>query len=177
MHEVGAVDSAKADVSGSEDNEQEKTTEKLSRKSVTEKENPLNNSITEENDSGVGPDLDEDILLWSSKVEQGLALPDKSDKIELESFKKSWRSWYQQSINIDAKASTRQRNKERYEYGKKHMEKIGYEVTENENTGRVRLVKRDNKLYDFSGRELSDNELRNSVGITSGWTEYEFVNE
>lgn len=114
---------------------------------------------------------DENILPWSSRVEQGLSLPTKDDKIEFYSFKKAWREWYKQSINIDAQPETRAINKGRFEAGKKHMEKMGYEVVPNEDNGRVKLIKRDLNFYNFTGDRIPPDKVRESVGVTTGWTE------
>lgn len=104
-----------------------------------------------------------------------MQLPTRNEKVEFESFKKSWRSWYLQTINTDAKPETRERNKGWFDYGKKHLEELGYQVTENDKTGRVKLVIRDKKLYDTNGIEISSK--KKSVGAVTGWSEYEFIND
>lgn len=169
MHEVGAVvDSAKSDVSESK---QEKA---IAEHKAEEWQNPVKPSkapeIKAKDSDGVEVE-DENILPWSSRVEQGLSLPTKDDKIEFYSFKKAWREWYKQSINIDAQPETRFINKKRFEAGKKHMEKLGYEVVPNEENGRVKLMKRDLNFYNFVGDRIPPEKVRESVGVTTGWTE------
>lgn len=169
MHEVGAVvDSAKADVS--ESKQEKEVTEPKSN----ERQNAVKPSkapkIKSKESAGVEVE-DDNILPWSSRVEQGLSLPTNDDKIEFYSFKKAWREWYKQSINIDVQPETRVINKKRFEAGKKHMEKLGYEVVPNEENGRVKLMKRDLNFYNFVGDQIPPEKVHESVGVTTGWTE------
>lgn len=165
MHEVGAVDSAKSDVSESK---QEKAAMTGERQDSVD---PLKAPEIKDNASEGVEVEDENILPWSSRVEQGLSLPDVSDKIEFSSFKKAWREWYKQSINIDTQPGTRAINKARFEAGRKHIKKLGYEVVPNEDNGRVKLMKRDLNFYNFVGDQIPPEKLHESIGVTTGWTE------
>lgn len=168
MHEVGAVvDSAKSDVSESK--------EKTAKKEIVTNRHNSDNYLKApqiKGDHGDGVEVEDDnILPWSSRVEQGLPLPDKFDKIEFASLKKAWRQWYKQSLNIDATPETRALNKARFDACKKHMEKQGFEVQTNEGTGKIKLIRRDLNFYNFAGDRIPPEKVRESVGVTTGWTE------
>lgn len=158
MHEVGAVvDSAKADVSESKDRDR--------IRKETEKRQNTENKGTEPDNSLV--------TSWADKVEQGAKLPDDKDPTEFKAFKKAWRGWYNQSVNDSVTPETRAKNAARYQVGKEHLQKLGYQVVEFEHTGSVNLKRVDPYFYDFAGKRLSKEDMKESIGITTGWTEIE----
>ena len=169
MHEVGAVvDSAKSDVS--ESKQEKETTEPKSNERQNSVNPPKAPETKDKASEGVEVE-DENVLPWSSRVEQGLSLPNPGDKIEFASFKKAWREWYKQSVNIDVQPETRAINKARFEAGKKHIQTLGYEVVPNEDNGRVKLMKRDLNFYNFVGDQIPPGKVHENIGVTTGWTE------
>lgn len=142
------------------------TEQKLAEQKEQSQQTDRQNSVTEQRSA-----MSKENLPWSSRVELGLDLPKCDDKIEFNSFKKAWREWYKQSINIDAQQETRALNKARFETGRKHMEGMGFEVVPNPENGRVKMVKRDLNFYNFVGDRIPAENINDSVGVTTGWTE------
>lgn len=90
----------------------------------------ISNIINTKGESSVIKASDHTSMDWCKIIDEKMPLPDLLNQEQLKMFKKAWRGWYHQSTFANCHDDTRSKNYNRYLIGKKHLEYLGYEITE-----------------------------------------------